>query len=414
MDRERLTELLQDPSHVAKQDLSALLSMADRFPWFSGARLLLAVGEHETGEVLTNHSNGSPAAFLPSRSVLFDLVRAEELQQPAPMHVVRQSVPFPTEPLPEMPPSPASSWFAPSVTESIVAPTATAPPAAPQPTIPEVPCITLGPVPTVPVEENLRPEPASAIDHLADKAVSEPLSLAASETLTTGPAPILETPAFPRTAAPEEDLLDRQIHEAVRASGYDLGTFEMAPSVPPEPPPLHVPERVAEPKEEPLAQVGAILLPIAQPVPPVQSARGTRLRFTDWLGQSEIPASASAMPESAPSRPSAPVVPEEDAAPPPVAPLPTGFSPKEIMEQFIQRSNPAPIAAKATFFNPQQAAKRSLQDDGLVSETLARIHEKQGNFAKAKEVYDRLAVKHPEKSVYFAALSKALEGRMHK
>ena len=97
-----------------------------------------------------------------------------------------------------------------------------------------------------------------------------------------------------------------------------------------------------------------------------------------------------------------------------VAADPPDLDPQEIMEQFIQRSSPLPSAAKAEFFNPQQAAKRSLQDDGLVSETLARIHEKQGNLAKAKEVYDRLAVKHPEKSVYFAALSKALEGRMNK
>ena len=94
--------------------------------------------------------------------------------------------------------------------------------------------------------------------------------------------------------------------------------------------------------------------------------------------------------------------------------MPVALDQKEIMDHFIQHSTPARTTEKAVFFNPQQAAKRSLQDDGMVSETLARIHEKQGNFAKAREVYDRLALKHPEKSVYFAALSKALEARSNK
>jgi tetratricopeptide (TPR) repeat protein len=88
-------------------------------------------------------------------------------------------------------------------------------------------------------------------------------------------------------------------------------------------------------------------------------------------------------------------------------------SPEEIMDRFIQHESPAPIKAKAEFFSPQQAAKKSLLDAGLVSETLGRIYEKQGNFAKAKEVYEQLAQLDPRKSVYFAALSKALQGRMN-
>ena len=104
MDRDRLTELLQDPSQVAKQDLAALRTMAERFPWFSGAHLLLAVGESETGDVLANDSRSLPAAFLPSRSVLFDLVHKEEPREPSTLRIVKDEEPleesFPTSGIP--------------------------------------------------------------------------------------------------------------------------------------------------------------------------------------------------------------------------------------------------------------------------------------------------------------------------
>jgi hypothetical protein len=81
---------------------------------------------------------------------------------------------------------------------------------------------------------------------------------------------------------------------------------------------------------------------------------------------------------------------------------------------FIQQETPLP-APKTAFFTPQQAAKRSLDDSaGLVTETLARIYAKQGNVAKAKAAYEKLALKYPDKSAYFAALSQALDAQQYK
>jgi cytochrome c-type biogenesis protein CcmH/NrfG len=50
----------------------------------------------------------------------------------------------------------------------------------------------------------------------------------------------------------------------------------------------------------------------------------------------------------------------------------------------------------------------------MVTETLARIYVKQGNLPKAIDAYRRLALKFPEKSAFFAALSKELEGQLNK
>ncbi len=363
MDRERLTELLQDPSQVVKGDLADLRSMAERFPWFSGAHLLLAVGEHEAGDVLTN-DRSLPAAFLPSRSVLFDLVRKEEPEEPSALHIVKDE--DPVQGLPAVP----------------TAAPETAPVVHPLPSI--EPIKEAAPiVPHVPLEEALILPETEEVEEVPE---------------------VVEPDA-------ENEVLDRQMVEAIRSSGYDLR--HLASTVPP---PVQPTSEIsvtssASPQGPELPSVVPPPAPVAAPhVERTLPGPNARLSFTDWLSQGNESQS-----EVASNLASAPVQietvailsPDEPSAAP-------ALSQQEIMQHFIQHSSPAPATEKAVFFNPQQAAKKSLLDDGLVSETLARIHEKQGNFTKAREVYDRLAVKHPEKSVYFAALSKSLEGRTNK
>jgi hypothetical protein len=53
---------------------------------------------------------------------------------------------------------------------------------------------------------------------------------------------------------------------------------------------------------------------------------------------------------------------------------------------------------------------RSVQEsDDLMTETLANIHIKQGRYQKAIEIFERLRLKYPEKSVYFANRIKEME-----
>jgi hypothetical protein len=107
-----------------------------------------------------------------------------------------------------------------------------------------------------------------------------------------------------------------------------------------------------------------------------------------------------------------PSLPGPVQAPPAAKAPPTDTA--ALIDRFIKQSTPEP-KSKAAFFTPQQAAKRSLDDTaGLVTETLARIHEKQGHLDKAIDAYRKLALKYPEKSAYFAALAKALEEQQKK
>jgi hypothetical protein len=82
-----------------------------------------------------------------------------------------------------------------------------------------------------------------------------------------------------------------------------------------------------------------------------------------------------------------------------------------IIDSIIEK-NPGQIRAKeeARFFTPESRAKESLlENEHLVTETLARIYALQGNTGKAIRAYQILSLKNPQKSAYFAGLIENLK-----
>jgi len=59
--------------------------------------------------------------------------------------------------------------------------------------------------------------------------------------------------------------------------------------------------------------------------------------------------------------------------------------------------------------NQDFSVKSVQESDDLMTETLANIHIKQGHYQKAIEIFERLRLKYPEKSVYFADRIKEME-----
>ena len=81
----------------------------------------------------------------------------------------------------------------------------------------------------------------------------------------------------------------------------------------------------------------------------------------------------------------------------------------DLIDKFI-RSNPRITPSKAEFYSPTNIGKLSIVDqEDFVSETLAKIYEKQGYFDKAIKVYQKLSLKFPEKNSYFASLIEKTE-----
>jgi hypothetical protein len=74
----------------------------------------------------------------------------------------------------------------------------------------------------------------------------------------------------------------------------------------------------------------------------------------------------------------------------------------DLIDRFLQ-SDPGPIPAdKETRLEGDVSEKSVKEDESFITDTLAQIYIKQGLYSKAIFAYEKLSLKYPEKSVYFA------------
>ncbi len=80
-----------------------------------------------------------------------------------------------------------------------------------------------------------------------------------------------------------------------------------------------------------------------------------------------------------------------------------------LINQFIEKQ-PSISRPKQEFYSPERAMKRSEEfSTSIVTETLANIFRTQGHFEKAIISYQKLQLKFPEKSTYFASLIEQIK-----
>ena len=89
------------------------------------------------------------------------------------------------------------------------------------------------------------------------------------------------------------------------------------------------------------------------------------------------------------------------------------LSKTEIIDKFIAE-NPQISRPKKEFYDPMVVAQTSVVDkENIISETLATIYLNQGYVEKAISVYQKLSLKNPEKSVYFAELIEKAKNKFN-
>ena len=81
----------------------------------------------------------------------------------------------------------------------------------------------------------------------------------------------------------------------------------------------------------------------------------------------------------------------------------------EIINIFLEKK-PKIKNNKQRFFNASQNAKKSIvENNDIITETLAKVYTKQEHFEKAILAYQKLSLKYPQKSSYFAEQIKVIK-----
>lgn len=112
------------------------------------------------------------------------------------------------------------------------------------------------------------------------------------------------------------------------------------------------------------------------------------------------------MEEPASARESVPVMDE-------LKPENTGSENNRLILEFIEEE-PGPIRAdKKTGLRGDVSLASIREHDGFITDTLAQIYVKQGLYAKAIYAYEKLSLKYPEKSAYFAAQIEKIKNINH-
>jgi hypothetical protein len=88
-------------------------------------------------------------------------------------------------------------------------------------------------------------------------------------------------------------------------------------------------------------------------------------------------------------------------------------SKKHLIQNFIQVEPGVIRADKKTTLRGDVSLSSIQEHDGFITDTLAKIYVKQGLYAKAIYAYEKLSLKYPEKSAYFAAQIEKIRNLNH-
>ena len=91
----------------------------------------------------------------------------------------------------------------------------------------------------------------------------------------------------------------------------------------------------------------------------------------------------------------------------------TEFQEDTLIDKFLKSGNKSlklkPANGETTENDKNPEEKSATESDDLITETLAAIYLRQKKYEKAQKAYEKLSLKYPEKSIYFASQIKEIE-----
>lgn len=418
MNAKQLLEWMRKPGMSGREDGAQLDSLLQSYPYFQTAHLLYIKNLHNQGSFLYNNQLKSAAIYVADRKVLYDLIKRKDAVEPVEETTVSKvEIALPVEEqkqeIKSAPPkfpekrfvSNPDEWEAGMLRQlqllhhwrgkekeevkpkEEIHPIANTTPAAEQKEVPnevlkhEIPdakdelntllYVLVEPGQSEDIGEELSEEPVAEIENTTAETKWEIHPVEDSKEEKEEAQVHVEVPQDPV----QQDILVEAIH-----SVFELEADDKLPDV----------------SKLKTVSENTINSEIEKPLEPVKEAQEINIgemSFATWVASLKQNGPVKQTEEQSIAEQKAPV----------------SSNGEELIERFI-KEEPRIQVKKSGFFNPVNMAKKSVQEsDEFITETLARIYAKQGNIPKAIRAYQKLSLKFPEKTAYFAALIEELK-----
>ena len=380
MNQQELNHIIGQPNEINAASASELIALCDKYPWFSAPHTLLAHYFARTNDFRKEEWLTRAASRIHSREWLYYFLQPVSNDLPVGIPVGAALEAMAPEPAAVIEPSEPIILAA----EPVIA---AAEPAitAPEPFISTVETVIAAPEPNTESENSMAELSAMQIPELELQTQTKEIQNTIPDKTSIAPIdfPAATVPLF--QPAEEYDIA-KAMGTTFNFEPVDFNDNNQSSE------PLDQPKQTRPYNIEEFLSLGLINnneanIEAPEPINPVIVKASEELDFFDWLETRNTP--AAAIPET--NKPA------------------KNLDKFGLINQFIEKQ-PSISRPKQEFYSPERAMKRSEEfSTSIVTETLANIFRTQGHFEKAIISYQKLQLKFPEKSTYFASLIEQIK-----
>ena len=380
MNQQELNHIIQSPSEINAASASELIALCDKYPWFSAPHTLLAHYFARTNDFRKEEWLTRAASRIHSREWLYYYLQPVSSDIPVGVSISPALEAMATEPAAVIEPSepiiPAAEPVI-AAAEHIIA--------TPEPFISNAETVIAAAEPNTESENSMAELSAMQIPELELQTQTKEIQNTIPD--KTSIAPIdFPAPTVPLFQPAEEYDIAKAMGTTFNFEPVDFNDNNQSSE------PLDQPKQTRPYNIEEFLSLGLINnneanIEAPEPINPVIVKASEELDFFDWLETRNTP--AAAIPET--NKPA------------------KNLDKFGLINQFIEKQ-PSISRPKQEFYSPERAMKRSEEfSTSIVTETLANIFRTQGHFEKAIISYQKLQLKFPEKSTYFASLIEQIK-----